>query len=107
MQKLIAVFLFLVLVNPSFGMDLSHPRDKWAHAGLSATCAYSVSRMLSAYRSDGQRNFVTKHPRVSAFILCLIPGLAKEYLWDARPDKKDIWADLGGISAGLVFTFQF
>ena len=101
---IITIFILLVFsAKETQAINLNHPNDKYWHFGAMTVCSYAGANFFSLY--EGQ--WVGEHPVLTSAIFCFGGGLAKEFLFDAKPDVKDIAANLAGIGTGALLTIPF
>ena len=101
---IITVFVLLLFSAKEIqAINLNHPNDKYWHFGVMTVCSFVGSNFFNLY----EEQWVGRHPVLYSSVFCFSGGLAKEFLFDAKPDVKDIAANLAGIGTGALLTIPF
>lgn len=81
-------------------------KEQWAvdgttglHLGVSAGMGFTLNSMMIA--AEGRRAGKDSIRPWMAFGVCMVPGVAKEYLMDGYPSYTDLAADLVGCGLGV------
>lgn len=101
---IIAIFILLVFSAKEVqAININPPNDKYWHFGVMTACSFIGSNFFNLY--EGQ--WISRRSVLYSSVFCFSGGLAKEFLFDAKPDIKDIAANLAGIGAGALLTIPF